>query len=308
MKVSTNYMFDRATQRMTAVQQRLNATQARLADGKQILSPSDAPEQTAAVQRLHTEIAKQQGHSDTLNLALNRFGAEEVAISSSFDVMARIKELTLSAANDTVGPAGMGAIAVEMRGLRDELVSLANMRDDSGNYLFAGTTVNTRPYVANVNGEITFQGDQTQTEIPAGVERDVVYARSGSDVFVRVKRDGQGVSFFKALDDLIRAIDPQTPGQGSSADIDRGLSELEQMEGSLTIALAAVGSDQRVVQSQQQVIETDVLRLQTSLSDIEDLDYTEAVTKMSKDSLALQAAQASFAKISQMTLFDYIKG
>ena len=40
---------------------------------------------------------------------------------------------------------------------------------------------------------------------------------------------------------------------------------------------------------------------------MEDLDYTEAITKMNKDMLALEAAQSSFAKISQLSLFDYIK-
>jgi len=40
---------------------------------------------------------------------------------------------------------------------------------------------------------------------------------------------------------------------------------------------------------------------------MEDVDYTDAITKMNKDMLALQAAQSSFAKISQLNLFNYIK-
>jgi flagellar hook-associated protein 3 FlgL len=39
---------------------------------------------------------------------------------------------------------------------------------------------------------------------------------------------------------------------------------------------------------------------------VEDLDYTTAITKMNKDQLALEAAQNSFAKISQLSLFKYI--
>jgi flagellar hook-associated protein 3 FlgL len=70
--------------------------------------------------------------------------------------------------------------------------------------------------------------------------------------------------------------------------------------------VAQVGADQGVVISQTDVIESEVLRLKTSLSEIEDLDYTEAITQMTKDTMALQAAQASFAKISQLSLFDYI--
>jgi len=40
---------------------------------------------------------------------------------------------------------------------------------------------------------------------------------------------------------------------------------------------------------------------------VKDVDYTEAITQMNKDMLALEAAQSSFAKISQLNLFDYIR-
>ena len=52
MKISTSYLFDRATERMGNLQSRLATTQAQLAATKQILSPSDAPDKAAAIQRL----------------------------------------------------------------------------------------------------------------------------------------------------------------------------------------------------------------------------------------------------------------
>jgi len=42
-------------------------------------------------------------------------------------------------------------------------------------------------------------------------------------------------------------------------------------------------------------------------SQLEDLDYVEAVTRLKNQSVALQAGQQSFAKISQLSLFDYIR-
>jgi flagellar hook-associated protein 3 FlgL len=38
-----------------------------------------------------------------------------------------------------------------------------------------------------------------------------------------------------------------------------------------------------------------------------DVDYAEAVTELSRESLALQALQASFSKLSQLSLFNYIR-
>ncbi len=52
---------------------------------------------------------------------------------------------------------------------------------------------------------------------------------------------------------------------------------------------------------------TDFLTLKTTLSNIEDLDYATAITQMNKQMLALEAAQSSFAKISKLSLFDYIR-
>ena len=70
--------------------------------------------------------------------------------------------------------------------------------------------------------------------------------------------------------------------------------------------LGQIGADLSVVDMQTTVLDQVVLRLQTTRSDIEDLDYTEAITRMNKDQLALEAAQSSFSKISQMSLFKFL--
>jgi flagellar hook-associated protein 3 FlgL len=62
-----------------------------------------------------------------------------------------------------------------------------------------------------------------------------------------------------------------------------------------------------VVSNQTAVLEETRLQLKTVLSEIEDLDYTEAVTEMQKRMMALEASQASFAQISRLNLFEYIR-
>lgn len=304
MKISTSFLFDRATERMSTIQNKLATTQAQLSVAKQVLSPSDAPDQAAAIQRIKGEIDRQSSHAALLKGALNRYRAEETALSSANDIITRIKELGLQAANDTLGPNDRKAIAVEMKALRDQLLSLGNSRDDSGNYLFSGTRVKTPAFSELPNGQVQYNGDQTQTRIPAGVERTVQYTRAGTDVFQRVVRDnGQSVGFFDALDQAIAAVQNSQTGQ-----IQQGIADLEQMHNGLTLALAQTGSDQKVVQSQFDVLDETTLRLKSTLSEIEDLDYSEAVTRMNKEVMALEAAMGSFSKISGLTLFDYIRG
>ena len=74
----------------------------------------------------------------------------------------------------------------------------------------------------------------------------------------------------------------------------------------ITLTLAQTGSDQSVVQSQLDILDQTTIRLKSTLSEIEDLDYAKAVTQMNKEMLALQSAMGSFSKISGLSLFDYI--
>lgn len=304
MKISTSFLFDRATERMSTIQNRLATTQAQMAVGKQILSPSAAPDQAAAIQRLKGEVQRQESHMRTLDVAMRRYTAEESALSASSDLLIRIKELGIQAANDTLAPDDRKAIGVEMKALRDQLLSLGNTRDDSGNFLFSGTRVNTPAFAEDANGKVVYQGDQTQTRIPAGVERTVQFTRAGTDVFSRVVRDdGPPVGFFDALDEMIDGINSSRTGL-----IQQGIADVTQMHNSLTLSQAQNGSDQVVVQSQLDVLDENTLRIKSTLSEIEDLDYAEAVTRMNKEIMGLEAAMGSFAKISGLSLFDYIRG
>jgi flagellar hook-associated protein 3 FlgL len=195
-----------------------------------------------------------------------------------------------------------------MRSIRDQLLSTGNSQDDNGNYIFSATRVNTPAFAEDGNGNVIYQGDQTQTSIPAGVERTVNFTRSGTDIFSRVIRtdsagNAQSVGFFKAIDEMVAAVEAS-----NTSGIQQGIGDTSQMFNSVTFALAQTGSDQVVVQSQIDMLDETALRLKSTLSDVEDLDYAEAATRMNKEMMALEAAMSSFAKISGMNLFDYIRG
>ncbi len=307
MKISTSFLFDRATDRMSTIQNKLATTQAQLAVSKQILKPSDAPDQAAAIQRLKGEVERQNSHVRTLEVAMRRYGSEETVLKASNDLLIRMKELGLQAANGSMGQSDRDAVAIEMKALRNQLLSLGNTRDDSGNYVFSGTQVSTQAFAFDSEGKVSYQGDQTLTRVPAGVERSVLYTRSGTDVFKRVVRedasgDRTSVSFFESLENLIDAAE-----SSDLAGIRRGVSEADQMLSNVSQAVAQCGSDQQVVQSQLDVLDQTTLRLKTTLSSIEDLDYTEAVARVNKEMTALQAAMASFGKIASLSLFDHLR-
>jgi flagellar hook-associated protein 3 FlgL len=307
MKISTTYLYDRAVAQMTTSQSNLAKSQAQLASGKNVLQPSDAPEEAVSIQRLKSVIARQESFEQAIQTTENRLKTEETALDGVSNVLTRLKELAIQAANDTYGPKDREIIAIEMQGLQEDLLSFANTRDSNGAYLFSGSRVFTPPFERQPDGEVVYQGDETINLVEVGDQRQLRANRTGTQVFDRVVRtnpDGtqSGVSFFQSVQDLVDAV------RSSDRDLmNRGLGELNDLSDGVSLAIARVGSDMNVVTGQRAVLEETRLQLQLVLSEAEDLDYTEAVTKMQKQMLALEASQASFAQISRLSLFEYIR-
>jgi flagellar hook-associated protein 3 FlgL len=306
MKISTSLYFDRATQQLGGVQSRLTKVQEQLSTGLQIVKPSDAPDKASLVTRLESELARQSGYQDTLKAVNVRLTAEETALKNTSDVMFRIKELAVQAANDTLGAQDRQSIALELGSLRDQILSLANSQDSNGNFLFSGSRAGEEAFSKDSAGRIIYQGDHARMKVNVGDNRQMNLNLPGSDIFTRVVRDDGkggkvGVDFFQALDDLTQAVKT-----ADRTKMQRGIGEIDTLQMGVSEGLGQIGADLSVVDMQTTVLDQVVLRLQTTRSDIEDLDYTEAITRMNKDQLALEAAQSSFSKISQMSLFKFL--
>lgn len=307
MKISTHQMFERASQQMSQVQNSLAKSQAELSQGKQVLNPSDAPDQAATIQRLKSILSKQDSYQAGLNSVQSRLEGEDSTLQSVSNLLMRVKEVSIQANNDTLSPANRKAIATELQAVRDQLLSLANTRDNNGNYLFSGSRVSQPAFSGPAGTSPVYNGDQTKMYVPVSEQRSIPTNRTGTDVFVSVSRTDSlgvtsGVGFFQVMDDLIAGV-----SNSNHTGISRGIGEMDTLLQGLSLAQATVGSDLKVIDQQTSVIESTVLNLKTTLSNVEDLDYASAITKMNQQMLSLEAAQSSFAKMSQLNLFNYIK-
>ncbi len=307
MQVSTSLMFDRAIAQMGITQDRLSKTQTQLSTTKQINKPSDAPDQAATITRLKSAIDRQNSYVSTINSVKDKLSQQETAANNATDVLTRLKELTVQAANDTYSAVDRKSIDLEVRQLRDQLLSLANTQDVNGNFIFSGSRVGKQAFATDENGKLVYQGDQTVSSTSVGDQSAVDINRSGTNPFDKIVRvdatnNKTAVGFFQVIDDLSAALQ-----SNNTVSIKNAVGEVGTLQQGLSDSLASIGAAINKIDNQASLAEENVLRMKSTLSQVEDTDYTQAITNMNKDMLALQAAQTSFAKISQLNLFDYIR-
>jgi flagellar hook-associated protein 3 FlgL len=307
MQISTNFLFDRATSQLSTIQNDLAKSQAQIAAQKQVLNPSDAPDQAAAIARLKSVLGRQESYGKSLDDLNSRLSIQGSTLENASNALIKINELAIQASNSANDPASRVLLATEMRGMRDQLLSLANSRDLNGKFIFSGSRMNTPPFAPDVQGQMVYQGDQTQMLQDIGDQRSVAMNRPGSQTFVRVVRqasDGSsaGVGFFQSIDELIDGV-----ATSNSSAMQRGLAEVDDLQLGLVQAQSQTGSDMQVIEQQNATIQDTQLTLKSALSNLEDLDYASAITQMKKQMLALEAAQSSFVKITQLSLFSYLR-
>ena len=173
----------------------------------------------------------------------------------------------------------------------------------SGNTVFDVKARNTGRELATdvdfVSGEpIEFQGMQFEI---SGEPED------GDAFFVET---GNQQSVFATMEKMIEGLEtlPNTPSgrEGLKDTIDQGLANLDNAESRVTEIQAGVGSRLNTLESTEQFLKDSDLLSQETLSNLEDLDFAEAISRFNQQNTTLQAAQQSFARITSLSLFDAI--
>jgi flagellar hook-associated protein 3 FlgL len=91
-----------------------------------------------------------------------------------------------------------------------------------------------------------------------------------------------------------------------STKIGGALQQLDQADTHLQNVRAGIGARLSLLDDASSTRDAINVDVQTALSNLQDLDYATAITKLQQQMVGLQAAQQSYMKISQLSLFSYL--
>ena len=198
-----------------------------------------------------------------------------------------------------------------MRGNLDDLIGLANRTDASGQYLFSGFQGSTKPF-ADTGSGVQYFGDDGQRLVQASTSRQLAVNESGREVFERVPAMGGGnQSLFKTLGDLINVLEAPVTTDADKTALANGLAAANGNLSNSLDKVLQVRSDVGTRMNEMDRLNTagDDLSLQykQQLSDLQGVDYAQAISDLTQQQTYLQATQQAFLKVQGLSLFDYIR-
>jgi flagellar hook-associated protein 3 FlgL len=124
-------------------------------------------------------------------------------------------------------------------------------------------------------------------------------------------KPAQKMDVFSMLQDLANTLDSGTATAATSAEfntnIGAAIANLDQALDHVVGTRSEVGARLSAIDTATDVRESEAVDLQSLLSDLRDTDYAQAISTLNQQYAGLQAAQAAYTRIAQMSLFDYLR-
>ncbi|MDH5358793.1 MAG: flagellar hook-associated protein FlgL, partial [Gammaproteobacteria bacterium] len=233
MRISTSYISQQNIDAMMKQQTDLAATQAQLATGKKIGSPSDDPVAAIKTLDIQRRLGLSNQYQDNASTAESKLSISEGILAQSVDVVQRIRELAVQGLNDTNSAEARAGIAEEIDQLNQALLGLANSTDANGEFLFSGYQTDQKPFTSLVSGYVPASpgaGDG-QRSVRIGDGYTVEINEPGNKVFVSAHDINGTQSVFETINDFVADLKANTVGPASAngaflSNIDNSLNTL----------------------------------------------------------------------------------
>lgn len=301
MRISTGQIFDRSMGQMSALSVAADKAQNQISTGKKFARPSDDAIAHLRLSGLTRAEADQQVASSNAKMAQMILGQSDTSLGSIETQLQRAYELGVQAANGTYNANDRAAMAETIDSIIDQVYALANTRDARGQPVFGGATGDVA-YARAGDGSIAFAGTGQPAAIPIGDGATVQASDSGARIF-----GGAGDPAVPDMFANLSALATALRSGGTGADIQAGID-------GITASLTHVGTARASVGARMARVELEVTRLDDLAlaraemrSGIEDTDVAAAITELQKTLTVLQATQASFTRLTGMSLFDQLR-
>lgn len=298
MQISSSLMFDQTASRMNSLMATAMKLNTQISTGKKIITPSEnvtVAQQLSEFDRKEVDAAAYTSNMDT---SASLLAQADSTLASIVTQMQRATDLTVRAGNGTLSVADRKVIGDEMKAVVDTLVGLGNSIDMNGRPLF-GSASGTPAVIDNKDGTFTYNTAPQLSEVPIADNMTIQPTETSARIFQ--SDAGDTLSILSNLATALQSGD----ATGESARL--ALDSVNTATDQVSTVQASVGARGARIDLQQTLQENTSADRAEIRSSLEDTDTFAAFTEFTKVMSILNATQSSFSKLSQLSLFNYLR-
>ena len=297
MRVTPGMTADNALFNLQKGRTLLNRIQEQIASGLTVNRPSDDPITTRQVLDLENKLDKGEQYLSNITKSNLWLNMTETALQGISDIVTQVKKVAGTITSGSSDVTVRETAASQIKELKKQLIDIANTQMGD-QFIFAGFKNDAPPFTTADN---TYRG--TADQISVEIDQNSTSAMNLTGDALLKGTGGYGsIDILTAMDDLVTAINANNP-----TDISNAAAQLDASSNQITNARSDVASRIIRLDSAKTMITRNQNTISGIISDTLGVDYMKAATELNQQQTAFEAALSATAKISQLSLLDYIR-
>lgn len=301
ISLSTSAFYERATLQIGGLRSQAESLQQQIGSGERLSRASDDPVAAARMRMLNRTERLANIDQRNSDRAQSDLKMADQALSSVADLVIYAKELAMQGMNGAISPEQRATVGGAIAGLRQNLLSIANSRNSIGHALFGGHAAGAA--YTDDGTTATYVGTAGANAIELGDGQTVNPAITGPEVFA-IDVNGTPTDLFTVLGNLATAF--QSGGDATAAG-GAALAGLEAGLDKVTTAQTMVGARLGWIDMMDQRREATGELVAEEKATVGGADLATTMTRLQEVMTVLEASQASFVRLSGLSLFNMLR-
>ncbi|MCS0355730.1 flagellar hook-associated protein FlgL [Vibrio diabolicus] len=297
MRISDNQFSQMMLQSLQGNNAGLGHVLQQMTTGERLTKLSDDPMASIKLLNLDRENSAIAQYQNNIANVKTTLSSQETHLDSVKESLMSMRDIALWGANGSLTDQDRTGMITELKSYRDSIESSFNAQDEEGHYLFSGTKTDT-PAINSTSGSYVIEGnsDKRVVTIAKGVTMDSnMTAKDILDL-------GGGKNVLDQINNLITEF--ENPSPNFQAEVDASLSAIDDTLASVLGTMTEIGGRHNNLDLVGGAHGENKLFVDKVSGDLSALDYGAASVRLSNYMAALQATQASYVKINDLSLFD----
>lgn len=186
MRVSTAQFYYQNGLQMSQKQSHVSEQSAYLSSGKRVLTAKDDAVAYSTLSGYQTELKNIEKYQRNITQAENRNNMLETSFSNTTNILNELKDLFLQANNGAYSDADLASISQQATNTLEQVLDIANTKDETGGFVFAGFSIDTKPFELQPDNSVMYQGDHGVRELQIAKNVMVDTNITGEEAFQKV--------------------------------------------------------------------------------------------------------------------------
>jgi flagellar hook-associated protein 3 FlgL len=274
-----------------------NTALQQISTGRQVNQISDNPAAAAEVMLNHALVSQDNQYLQNITDLTAQGNSIDSSLSSVVQAVTQAISLGTEGANGTLSDGDRQAIAQQLTGIRDQVLSLAN-QTYQGSYVFGGTATATPPFVLDAtqpNG-VKYNGNTNVNSVTIASGDTIPINLPGSQIFTNPGGDVLG-----SLNAMITALQNNSGLTTANTNLEQAFSQLNSQR-------VFYGNTLQQLQSTQTFISNGKIQLAQQENALVGVDLASSITNLQQATTATNAILSATGQIlSTLNLLNFLK-